>query len=65
MTAHPTTHERRATGPAAPFDPALLAGLDEPLRRYFRHAIRDGAPLPDGVRVTMRGRTRACSAGFH
>ena len=58
MPAHSTTHERPRTGPAHQFDPALLAGLDEPVRRYFRHAIRDGAPLPDGVRVTMRGRIK-------
>jgi hypothetical protein len=58
MTAHATTHEPPRTGPAAPFDPALLAGLDEPVRRYFRRAIGDGAPLPDGVRVTMRGRIK-------
>ena len=40
------------------FTPDLIAGLDEPVRRYFTHAIRDGAPLPSGVRMTMRGRIK-------
>jgi hypothetical protein len=40
------------------FTPDTLAGLDEPVRRYFSHAIADGAPLPDGVRMTMRGRIK-------
>ena len=52
-------HKTAATAPpAARFDPALLAGLDEPVRRYFRHAVPDGAPLPAGFRVTMRGRIK-------
>ena len=36
----------------------MLAGLDEPVRRYFRHAISDGAALPSGVRVAMSGRIK-------
>jgi hypothetical protein len=40
------------------FGPELVAGLDEPVRRYFIHAIADGAPL-GGVRMTMRGRIKA------
>jgi hypothetical protein len=44
--------------PAGRFDAALLAGLDEPVRRYFDHAVPNGAPLPAGFRVTMRGRIR-------
>lgn len=44
---------------AAAFTPALLDGLDEPVRRHLTHAIADGAPLqPSGVRLTMRGRIR-------
>jgi hypothetical protein len=35
-----------------------LAGLDEPVRRYFRHAIRDGAALSNGVRMAMSGRIK-------
>jgi hypothetical protein len=34
----------------------MLAGLDEPVRRYFSHAISDGAALPNGVRIAMTGR---------
>jgi hypothetical protein len=36
----------------------MLTGLDEPVRRYFGHAIRDGAALPNGVRMEMRGRIK-------
>jgi hypothetical protein len=38
------------------FRPSLLAGLDEPVRRFFIQAVRDGAALADGVRLTMTGR---------
>jgi hypothetical protein len=41
------------------FDPSLLAGVDEPVRRYFTHAIATGAPLPRAMRLTMRGRVKA------
>jgi hypothetical protein len=40
------------------FTPDKLAGLDEPVRRYFNHAIAGGSVLPDGVRMTMRGRIK-------
>src|SRR5436305_2158272 len=40
------------------FDAALVAGLDEPVRRYFTHAIAHGAPLT-GVHFAMRGRIKA------
>jgi hypothetical protein len=44
---------------ARAFAPAVLDGVDEPVRRRFLHAIADGAPLePRGVRLTMRGRIR-------
>jgi hypothetical protein len=36
----------------------MLAGLDEPVRRYFNHAINDGAALPKGVRMAMSGRIK-------
>jgi hypothetical protein len=36
----------------------MLAGLDEPVRRYFSHAISDGAALPKGVRMAMSGRIK-------
>ncbi len=44
--------------PARRFGADMLAGLDEPVRRYFTHAIRDGAPLPNGVRMVMSGRIK-------
>lgn len=27
------------------FEPGLVSELDEPVRRYFTHALRAGAPL--------------------
>jgi len=45
---------------AAPthFSPELVAGLDEPVRRYFLHALADGAPLVPSFRLAMAGRVR-------
>jgi hypothetical protein len=40
------------------FTVSLLAGLDEPVRRYLGHAIRDGAELGAGVKLTMTGRIK-------
>lgn len=40
------------------FEQAMLAGLDEPVRRYFAHAVSEGAPLAPGVRLTMTGRIK-------
>lgn len=37
---------RTSADPARGFTSDELAGLDEPVRRYFSHAIRDGAALP-------------------
>lgn len=34
-------------------------GLDEPVRRYFAHAIRAGASLAPGVQLEMKGRVKA------
>lgn len=48
MTASATAVER--------FDPDSLAALDEPVRRYFRHAIAGGSAVPAGVRLSMVGR---------
>jgi hypothetical protein len=36
----------------------MLVGLDELVRRYFTHAISDGAPLSNGVRMAMSGRIK-------
>jgi hypothetical protein len=38
------------------FSAKLLAGQDEPVRRFFAHCIRGGAPLPERMRLTMAGR---------
>lgn len=43
---------------ASRFTTDMLAGLDEPVRRYFCHAISEGAALPSGVGVLMSGRIR-------
>jgi uncharacterized protein DUF6920 len=40
------------------FDPAVIAGLDEPVRRYFTHAIVPGAPLGQSVHLQMTGRIK-------
>jgi uncharacterized protein DUF6544 len=40
------------------FRRSLLDGLDEPVQRYFRHAIADGAPLWPGVRLELAGRIK-------
>jgi hypothetical protein len=45
--------------PPARFGAGLVDGLDEPVRRYFAHAIRDGAELTAGVRLAMSGRIKA------
>jgi hypothetical protein len=44
--------------PTRRFTTDMLAGLDEPVRRYFSHAIRNGAPLPNGVHMAMSGRIK-------
>ncbi len=48
----------KTADPTRCFTPDMLAGLDEPVRRYFGHAISDGAALPSGVRMAMRGRIK-------
>jgi hypothetical protein len=40
------------------FDPDLLAGLDEPVRRYFTHAIAPGARVGASVHLHMTGRIK-------
>jgi hypothetical protein len=49
------TTPRRA---ARSFSADQLAGLDDPVQRYFTHAISDGAALTTGVHMTMRGRIK-------
>lgn len=45
-------------GHAARFDPRSLEGLDEPVRRYFTHALLPDAALSPGVRLSMSGRIK-------
>jgi hypothetical protein len=40
------------------FRPASLAILEEPVRRYFTHAVCDGAPLAARIQLTMVGRIK-------
>jgi hypothetical protein len=47
-----------ASDPAPRFASDMLAGLDEPVRRYFSHAISDGTALSHGVRMAMSGRIK-------
>ena len=44
--------------PTRRFSSDTLADLDEPVRRYFSHAIGDGAALSNGVRMAMSGRIK-------
>jgi hypothetical protein len=46
---------RSAADPRARFNPSTLSGLDEPVRRYFTHALAANAPLSRGTRLRMRG----------
>jgi hypothetical protein len=40
------------------FSRSLISDLDEPARRFFTHAIRDGATLGAGVGLRMTGRIK-------
>jgi hypothetical protein len=40
------------------FRQASLAAFDEPVRRYFAHALRDGASLAARIRLSMVGRIK-------
>lgn len=46
------------TPPAPRFTSDLVAGADEPVRRFFTHAIAEGAPLARAVRLSMHGRIK-------
>ena len=41
---------------AGAFEPGCLKALDEPVRRYFTHALAPGAPLARGMQLEMTGR---------
>lgn len=51
MTATPFTTPDR-------FDRTALGAVDEPVRRYFAHALADGAPLCSAARLRLRGSIR-------
>jgi hypothetical protein len=40
------------------FDPATLVGLDEPVRRYFAHALAAAATVDPAIRLEMAGRIK-------
>jgi hypothetical protein len=42
----------------ARFDLSALSSCDEPVRRYFTHAIAEGAPLQPRMRLRMTGRIK-------
>ena len=42
----------------SPFDVSALSSCDEPVRRYFTHAIAPGAPLEPRMRLQMTGRIK-------
>jgi len=44
--------------PTRRFDSALVAGLDEPVRRYLTRAVAPGPVLTERVRLTMHGRIK-------
>jgi hypothetical protein len=44
--------------PTRRFTSDTVSGLDEPVGRYFSHAISDGAALPKGMRMAMSGRIK-------
>ncbi|WP_206419936.1 DUF6544 family protein [Minwuia thermotolerans] len=47
-------HDRASAAPGT-FDPAILDGLPEPARRFFRFAIAEGAPLWRVAEIEMDG----------
>jgi hypothetical protein len=49
-------HTMRTAMTPSRFYAAAVADLEEPVRRYLRHAISEGAEVPLGVRLTMEGR---------
>ncbi len=51
-------HRLSAAQPSSPrcFDPAMVAALPEPTRRYFLYAITPGTPLQTVARIAMTGR---------
>jgi hypothetical protein len=44
--------------PTGRYQRSLISDLDEPLQRFFNHAISDGTVLGGGLRLTMTGRIK-------
>jgi hypothetical protein len=51
-----------AEAPGQPFTEDMVAGLPEPARRYFLHAIRPGTPLATRVRFSYTGEIKVNEA---
>ena len=51
-------HLAEPAGPLPAFDPAMLAGLPEPARRWLGHAIAPETPLWRSVELSMRAQIR-------
>jgi hypothetical protein len=47
-----------STEPARRYQQSLISDLDEPVQRFFNHAIRGGTALGGGQRLTMTGRIK-------
>jgi hypothetical protein len=52
------TPDAAAAERSTEFDASTLSGCDEPVRRYFTHAIAHGTPLEPRMRLRMRGRIK-------
>lgn len=50
--------EEISRGSGAPFEEEMVAGLPDPARRYFLHAIQPGTPLASGFRWRYHGGLR-------
>jgi hypothetical protein len=54
----PPTTSTPSQKPLSHFDASTLSSCDEPVRRYFLHAIGDGAPLEPRMSLRMTGRIK-------
>ncbi|MDQ1356615.1 MAG: hypothetical protein QOG44_988 [Acidimicrobiaceae bacterium] len=58
VTNRPPRHPPASIDPSGVFDASALSSCDEPVRRYFTHAIDDGAPLGSRMALQMKGRIK-------
>ena len=54
-TWHSVAEHARNDDPFIRFDPAMVADLPEPARRYFGFTLSEGAILPKGAKLSMTG----------